>query len=433
MGVYAAVAEKLGGRPERRPALTGAWLLSGSMVASGLLTYAFHVLAARRLGPHAYGQVAVLWATMFLGVVVFFRPLEQTASRTIADRLARGDEARTVLRAVLVIAAGVMAAMAVGGALGWRRITDSLFLGNNAMTLMLLGGIALYGLAYLVRGLVGGVRWFGGYAAGLVGDALFRLAAAAPLIVIASQTVASAAVVAAAAGGVVVPLCLARGRLREIFESRPGSPFRLRAAVAFATPAGVIAGADQLLVNGAPLLVVVGGGTDASKAAGVVFAATMLVRVPVYVFQGLAASLLPNLTHMQARADAVRLRRAVVQTAAFLLAGGGLIVVAAAAAGPRATALLYGSDFEAGRTQLALLGAGVGCYLAAATFSQALLAVGTATRAAVAWATTAGLFVALYAALPGSPLTRISVAFSIAAFVDLLALAGLLLRSGGKR
>jgi hypothetical protein len=31
-----------------------------------------------------------------------------------------------------------------------------------------------------------------------------------------------------------------------------------------------------------------------------VFAATMIVRAPVYVFQGLAASLLANLTHLNA-------------------------------------------------------------------------------------------------------------------------------------
>ena len=61
-----------------------------------------------------------------------------------------------------------------------------------------------------------------------------------------------------------------------------------------------MAGADQLFVNGGPLLVVVAGGPGATRAAGIVFAATMLVRAPVYVFQGLAAALLPNLTHLQA-------------------------------------------------------------------------------------------------------------------------------------
>ena len=79
----------------RRAALTrtsGAGLLSLAMTLSGVLAYAFHVLAARALGPDAYGQVAVLWAAMFLVVVVAFRPLEQTTARALSDRLARGQE-----------------------------------------------------------------------------------------------------------------------------------------------------------------------------------------------------------------------------------------------------------------------------------------------------------------------------------------------------
>ena len=71
------------------------------MVVSGVLTYAFHVLAARTLGPSAYGQIAVLWGAIFLGAIVLFRPIEQTTSRSIADRLAREEDASSVLRPVL--------------------------------------------------------------------------------------------------------------------------------------------------------------------------------------------------------------------------------------------------------------------------------------------------------------------------------------------
>ena len=57
-------------------ALDGAWMLSLSTAVSGGLAYAFHVLAARSLGSADYGRIAVLWAAMFLLVVVLFRPLE---------------------------------------------------------------------------------------------------------------------------------------------------------------------------------------------------------------------------------------------------------------------------------------------------------------------------------------------------------------------
>jgi O-antigen/teichoic acid export membrane protein len=414
-----------GGRT-RRNAIVGAWLLSGSMVISGLLTYGFHVIAARSLGAEAYGQVAVLWAAMFIGAVVLFRPLEQTTSRAIADRLARGEEVRTVVRSVAMIGGATVGVVLAAGALGWSTVTDRLFLGSDFMTLMLLLGIAGYGVVYVVRGLTGGMRWFEGYGLALIADSLARLALVVPLLVVASQNVAAAGVALAGAAAVVVPLHLSRGRLRPIFERGEGSRFHVGAALAFAAPASLIAAADQLLVNGGAVLVMLGGGTDASKTAGVVFAATMLVRVPVYLFQGLAASLLPNLTRLQATEDPARFHRAVIQVAGFLLTAGALIVAFAAFTGPQAMQVMYGSDFVADRGALVLLGAGVGCYLAAATISQALLALDEAIPAGIAWAASACLFVVLYVLAPGGELARVSSAFAVAALGSLVALSLLL-------
>ena len=51
-------------------------------------------------------------------------------------------------------------------------------------------------------------------------------------------------------------------------------------------------------VHGVPRNLPASGGSRSEV--GVVFAATMLVRAPVYVFQGFAASLLPNLTVFRA-------------------------------------------------------------------------------------------------------------------------------------
>jgi O-antigen/teichoic acid export membrane protein len=416
----------------RKPALAGAGMLSAAMMASGLLTYGFHVIAARSLGAEVYGQVAVLWAATFIGAVVLFRPLEQTTSRALADRIARGEEVRTVVRSVAMIGGAIVVAVLAAGAAGWSTVTDRLFLGNDFMTLMLLLGIAGYGVVYVVRGLTGGVRWFEGYGLALVADALARLALALPLVVVASQNLAAAGVALAGAAAVVVPLHRGRRRLRVIRDGGDGSRFPVGTALAFAAPASLIAAADQLLVNGGALLVMLGGGAEASKTAGVVFAATMLVRVPVYLFQGLAASLLPNLTRLQATEDPARFHRAVLQVAGFLLTAGLLIVAFAAFAGPQAMQVMYGSDFVAGRSELVVLAAGVGCYLAAATISQALLALDEAIPAGVAWAASAGLFVVLYTVAPGGELARVSFAFALAALTG-LAFLGLLLATKVRR
>jgi O-antigen/teichoic acid export membrane protein len=190
----------------------------------------------------------------------------------------------------------------------------------------------------------------------------------------------------------------------------------------------VIAGADQLLVNGGPLLVLAGSGTRHGSTVGVVFAATMLVRAPVYVFQGFAASLLPNLTHLAARSGHEQLRKAVVRTAARLFALGLAFALVTALVGRAAMRLVYGAGFDAGAVSLALLAAGVACYLAASTFSQALLAIGRVRAAAWGWLAAAAVFVGSFAVLPGGPLLRVSAALVFGSVVGAAALGATLVR-----
>jgi O-antigen/teichoic acid export membrane protein len=414
---------------ERRPALAGAWVVSASMLLSGLLIYAFFVLAARSLDAAAFGQIAVLWAAMFIVVIIFFRPLEQSTARALSDRRARGEEVRTVLRSAALVCAALLAVLGLAAVPAWGAVSERLFLGDDLMTAILMVGIASYAIAYFSRGIVTGARWFGGYGLGLTTDAVARLLIAVPLIFMASKNAAAAAVTVAGLVGALVPLYVGRGRLTPLLAPGGGTTFHMGSTLAFAAPASVIAAVDQLLVNGSPLLVMLDGGPDASKVAGVVFAATMLVRVPVYVFQGVAASILPNLTRLQVLSDAARFRRAVLQTAAFLLGAGALIIGFAALLGPEAMHLVYGEDFSVGRLELVLLGAGVACYLAATTFSQALLALDRGVQAAVAWGISAVLFVGLYVALSGGPLLRIAVAFVAATLADLILLSVMLLRT----
>ena len=141
----------------------GAALLSGATLASGVFAYAYHVLAARTLGPEAYGLVAVLWAALFLLVVVLFRPLEQTTSRALADRLARGHEVRSVLRAMFRIYLVVAVAVGVAGVARLepdRRTSSSSATASSSAALLV--GLAAYGVAYVLRGVCAGVGWFNG-------------------------------------------------------------------------------------------------------------------------------------------------------------------------------------------------------------------------------------------------------------------------------
>ncbi len=415
-------------RPSR--AFAGAGVLSGAMVLSGVLTYAFLVVAARSLGPAAYGRIGVLWAAMFIVAIVVFRPLEQTLSRSIADRRARGEEVRTAIDSVVKLGIAMFCFVSLLNVAAWMPLTRRLFQGDSTLTALLLVGVALYGASYLVRGLVGGVRWFDGYAVNLVADGVGRLALCLPLLVVVSTTSAAVAVVGAGLLAAVAPVVIGRRRLRPLWERGPGEPFRTASAIRFAVPAGVIAASDQLLVNGAPLLVILGGGPGATKAAGIAFAATMLVRAPIYVFQGAAAALLPNLTSLNATDGFRGLQRELRRAAPLLFVSSLLIVAVATVAGPFGMNLLYGHEYAVSRVTFAALGAGVGFYIVGTTFSQALLAVDAGRRAAVAWTVAGASLVVAYVVLPGSPITRVAEAFAVASFVLLLALGRQVFRPG---
>jgi O-antigen/teichoic acid export membrane protein len=394
----------------------GALLMSAGTVGSGLLAYAFNAVAARALGPDAYGPIAVLWAAMFLVAVVLFRPVEQTLSREVAEATAHGRDVRPLLRAVAALAAGTVLAAVLACVAAWGPITDGLFDGKSMLTAMLVVGIAGYGASYFVRGVIGGRRWYAGYGIGLLADGGVRLALVLPLFAVASTSLAAAALAAAAFAGGVAPLLAREGRtaLRQGPATAPAEPVSVGRLARFAGPVGLVAAGDQILLSGGPVLVMLHGGPGASKAAGVVFAATMLVRAPAYLFQGISAALLPNLTTMLANRDEQGFRRAVLRTVAALAAFSGTMAIGAFAVGPAVMHVLYGSGFDATRGDLAFLSLGAGGYLVAATLSQAALARDEAVGAAAIWAASAAIFVALELALSGDALMRVAVAFCVA-------------------
>ncbi|MET0600911.1 MAG: hypothetical protein ABW167_02880, partial [Baekduia sp.] len=196
----------------------------------------------------------------------------------------------------------------------------------------------------------------------------------------------------------------------------------------FAGPLGLVALGDQILLSGGPVLVMLHGGEGASKAAGVVFAATMLVRAPAYLFQGVSAALLPNLTTMLARRDVAGFRRAVGRTLGVLAGFSGLAAVGAFAIGPAVMHALYGAGFDTTRTDLALLALGAGGYLVAGTLSQAALARSETVSTAAIWTASAAAFIAVELTLSGAPLHRVSIAFAVAALGNAVVFGALALR-----
>jgi O-antigen/teichoic acid export membrane protein len=106
-----------------------------------------------------------------------------------------------------------------------------------------------------------------------------------------------------------------------------------------------------------------------------------------------------------------------------------LLALGALAVGPWAMDLLYGAGFEAGRADLALLAVGIGGFLAAGTFCQALFAREEGGRAALLWGLAAMVFIGLALLLGGSDFHRVSVAFAAASSLVAVALMTCLWRA----
>jgi O-antigen/teichoic acid export membrane protein len=159
----------------------------------------------------------------------------------------------------------------------------------------------------------------------------------------------------------------------------------------------------------------------------------MLVRAPVFLFQGVAVALLPRFTELHTRGDQAKIRRALTLAGAATLGLSAVSALGALAIGPQLMKALFGPDFVVARGDLALLAGGVGCYLAAATLSQAALARGLASKAAAAWLTSGIVFVGVELALGGSALHKVSAAFTAATALAVLLLATIALRRQSPR
>jgi hypothetical protein len=91
--------------------------------------------------------------------------------------------------------------------------------------------------------------------------------------------------------------------------------------------------------------------------------------------------------------------------------------------------LLYGEGFATASVPLAILGLGVGGFLTAGTFSQAVLARDNGVPAAAAYAIAGVSFVAVEILLTGPPLERVSIAFTTASAIAAVLLLWTLLHT----
>jgi O-antigen/teichoic acid export membrane protein len=397
----------------RREFGRSATLLSAGVGTAGLLTYAYFSLASHNLDPDQYGEVVVLWSSVFVSISVLYRPVEQLLSRTIAERQARGEAIGSALRVAATIQFAIAIATGVLVLVLRDQLQDGLLGGSESLYWILFCALLAFGASFFARGFLAGSRRFVLLAGLLVAESFSRAAfALAVALGIADGQTAVALGIAAAPvlSLLVVPLAFSR---RTPQPAREGRGLSLASGGGFAAAVLVVMLSEQTLLNAGPLVL---RAFEGAAAAGFIFNVLLLARAPLVVFQGVATSLLPHLTRLRSRGGGEEaFRLSVGATLRAVAAFTAIVAVAVAVAGPELMQVAFGDAFSYDRAGLLIVTAGMGLYLTATTLSQAAIAQGHVRRAAACWAGCAIAFL-VWCLLPVlDEARRIEVGFTAAA------------------
>jgi O-antigen/teichoic acid export membrane protein len=387
----------------------GATVIGISLGVQGLTTYGFLIIAARALGPARYSPFSVLWALTFVAAPGIFLPLEQEVGRAASARRVRGFGAGPLVVRAALVGGGMAAAVMVLAGAGSGPLISRLFDGQGLLFLGFLVAMPSYAAYYLARGTVAGAGRFRAYASILLIEGAVRVAAAAGLWIVGVRNAGVYSL--AIAIPCLVAIAIVLPRQRGVAAHGPAAPWNeISVALGWLLTGALL---SQLLLNVAPLAVQALFSRGNPTAAGRVLNGLIIARVPLFLFQGIQAALMPKLA---ADATAGRMDdfRATLRRLLILVAGLVVVsVVGMALLGPPLLQILFGHRFvPLGRLDLALLALGSESMMAALVLAYACIALGGYRGAAMGWvAGTVGVVTALVI-LPGS-LLRVEMSFCV--------------------
>ncbi|HEY3552799.1 MAG TPA: hypothetical protein VGK66_03845 [Solirubrobacterales bacterium] len=408
---------------------------------TGVITYAYFLIASHVLSKPDYGQITVLWSAVFITISTLYRPIEQLLSRHISERLVKGEPIGQPMRVASTIQFGLSLFFAVVALALRGPIQDTLLEGNEALYWVFFTSVLFYAASYFARGFLAGEQRFGLFVAMILSESCFRtvFAVMVAIGILSGQSAVAIGITAAPALSLlVVPFAFARRAQKEkqgaqtsaeangVAPAAPGreaeeaapDDFSLTQGGGFAAAVLVIMFSEQAFLNAGPLIV---RGLQGAAAAGFIFNVLMLARAPLQLFQSVSTSILPHLTtlHHSEAEDAERefhhtVRMVLLGIAAFT----ALVVVVVLIAGPTAMQIAFSKKFTYDRAGLLLVSVGMGLYLSSVTVNQACIAQGQVRRAAARWITCAGLFIAWnFVPLVSDEFRRVEIGFLLAAGV----------------
>jgi O-antigen/teichoic acid export membrane protein len=411
---------------------------------TGVITYAYFLVASHVLSKPDYGQITVLWSAVFITISTLYRPIEQLLSRHVSERRVKGEPIGQPMRVASTIQLGLSLFFAVVALALRGPIQNGLLEGNEALYWVFFSSVLFYAASYFARGFLAGEQRFGLFVALILSESCFRtiFAVLVAVSILSGQSAVAIGITAAPALSLlVVPFAFAR-RAQKQKQGSPDMPereaedmsespdsdrnltqsesgdFSFRHGGGFAAAVLVIMFSEQAFLNAGPLIV---RGVEGAAAAGFIFNVLMLARAPLQLFQSVSTSILPHLTslHASAEPDSEReFHHTVRMVLLGIVAFTALMVVVVLIAGPKCMQIAFSDKFTYDRAGLLLVAVGTGLYLASVTLNQACIAQGQVRRAAARWITCAALFIAWnFVPLVSDEFRRVEIGFLLAAGV----------------
>jgi O-antigen/teichoic acid export membrane protein len=415
---------------------------------TGVITYAYFLIASHVLSKPDYGQITVLWSAVFITISTLYRPIEQLLSRHISERREKGQPIGDPMRVASTIQLGLSLFFAVAALALRGPIQNGLLEGNETLYWVFFSAVLFYAASYFARGFLAGSQRFGLFVALILSESCFRtvFAVLVALSILSGQSAVAIGITAAPALSLmVVPFAFLR-RAKQAARVSPGMPgrgaedmpeensssvsdrnltlsesdeeFSLRKGGGFAAAVLLIMFSEQAFLNAGPLIV---RGLQGAAAAGFIFNVLMIARAPLQLFQAVSTSILPHLTklHTSGTEEGERefhhtVRMVLLGLAAFT----ALALVFMGIAGPKAMQIAFSNKFTYDREGLLLVTLGMGLYLSSVTVNQACVAQGQVRRAAMRWIACAALFIVWnFVPLVSDEFRRVEIGFLLAAGV----------------
>jgi O-antigen/teichoic acid export membrane protein len=395
----------------------GTVAVGAGLAVLGGASYVHIAVASHSLSKAHNSAFAVVWSIVFTVGLGLFLPIEQEITRIVVARRARGEGIWPVYRRGAILALGLLVLVCTVLAMVAGPVADRLFGGDRSLLIAMAGGFAGLALAHPTRGVLAGTGRFGSYGLQLGVDGGLRIVLAALLGISGVHSALMFGLILAVAP--VLSVLVTAGPVRSALSAGrqlPWSTFGRGVA-----PLMVSTLLAQLVVNVGVVNVKLLDPSDVALA-GALLSALVLVRIPLFVFASLQASLLTGLSTSAAAGDRAGFRHLLLRACGIVSALALVGALPTVILGPWLLRVFFNTSEALDRIDFAVLAAGTAAYLLAQVFGQGAITLGHHRDQTYAWlAGTLALIV--ITVLPGSVSLRVEGGYALGSAVVAVVLA----------